>query len=215
MTPIVRNADQKTISSISLEERIICLSVVTLQKRASINSVLLIAMRSNQIKLVKELAEKARAGKLLPNEFQGGTFSISNLGMFPVDNFCAIINPPQAGILAVGRGNKVIEPVIGSDGVERPAVVTKMNLTLSADHRVFDGKVGDKLTCGKLICNKELNQKITRAESGFELALERINFSSRCGNIGMEVNLGQNEMDNVERRGNEGRKRCSVISKEL
>nr|XP_023880309.1 dihydrolipoyllysine-residue acetyltransferase component 1 of pyruvate dehydrogenase complex, mitochondrial [Quercus suber] len=110
MTPIVRNADQKTLSSISLE--------------------------------VKELAEKARAGKLSPNEFQGGTFSISNLGMFPVDEFCAIINPPQAGILAVGRGNKVVEVVIGSDGVERPAVVTKMNLTLSADHRVFDGKVG-------------------------------------------------------------------------
>ncbi|KAF3955335.1 hypothetical protein CMV_019435 [Castanea mollissima] len=110
MTPIVRNADQKTLSSISLE--------------------------------IKELAEKARAGKLSPNEFQGGTFSISNLGMFPVDQFCAIINPPQAGILAVGRGNKVVEVVIGSDGVERPAVVTKMNLTLSADHRVFDGKVG-------------------------------------------------------------------------
>ncbi|XP_008233240.1 PREDICTED: dihydrolipoyllysine-residue acetyltransferase component 1 of pyruvate dehydrogenase complex, mitochondrial [Prunus mume] len=110
MTPIVRNADQKTISAISSE--------------------------------VKELAEKARAGKLKPNEFQGGTFSISNLGMFPVDHFCAIINPPQASILAVGRGNKVVEPVIGSDGIERPAVVTKMNLTLSADHRVFDGKVG-------------------------------------------------------------------------
>lgn len=110
MTPIVRNADQKTISAISSE--------------------------------VKELAEKARAGKLKPSEFQGGTFSISNLGMFPVDHFCAIINPPQASILAVGRGNKVVEPVIGSDGVERPAVVTKMNLTLSADHRVFDGKVG-------------------------------------------------------------------------
>lgn len=110
MTPIVRNADQKTISAISSE--------------------------------VKELAEKARAGKLKPNEFQGGTFSISNLGMFPVDHFCAIINPPQASILAVGRGNKVVEPVIGSDGIERPAVVTKMNLTLSADHRIFDGKVG-------------------------------------------------------------------------
>lgn len=110
MTPIVRNADQKSISSISSE--------------------------------VKQLAEKARAGKLLPNEFQGGTFSISNLGMFPVDQFCAIINPPQAGILAVGRGNKFVEPVVGSDGIERPAVVTKMNLTLSADHRVFDGKVG-------------------------------------------------------------------------
>ncbi|XP_039023558.1 dihydrolipoyllysine-residue acetyltransferase component 1 of pyruvate dehydrogenase complex, mitochondrial-like isoform X1 [Hibiscus syriacus] len=110
MTPIVRNADQKSISSISSE--------------------------------VKQLAEKARAGKLLPNEFQGGTFSISNLGMFPVDHFCAIINPPQAGILAVGRGNKFVEPVAGSDGIERPAIVTKMNLTLSADHRVFDGKVG-------------------------------------------------------------------------
>ncbi|KAL5569520.1 hypothetical protein UlMin_026095 [Ulmus minor] len=110
MTPIVRNADQKTISAISLE--------------------------------VKELAEKARTGKLKPEEFQGGTFSISNLGMFPVDQFCAIINPPQAGILAVGRGNKVVEPVIGSDGIEVAAVVTKMNLTLSADHRVFDGKVG-------------------------------------------------------------------------
>ncbi|XP_031115635.1 dihydrolipoyllysine-residue acetyltransferase component 1 of pyruvate dehydrogenase complex, mitochondrial isoform X1 [Ipomoea triloba] len=110
MTPIIRNADQKSISAISLE--------------------------------VKELAEKARTGKLKPNEFQGGTFSISNLGMFPVDRFCAIINPPQAGILAVGRGNKVVEPVVGPDGIEMPAVVTKMNLTLSADHRVFDGKVG-------------------------------------------------------------------------
>ncbi|KAK6933486.1 Biotin/lipoyl attachment [Dillenia turbinata] len=110
MTPIVRNADQKTIRSISQE--------------------------------VKELAEKARAGKLTPNEFQGGTFSISNLGMYPVDHFCAIINPPQAGILAVGRGNKVVEAVVGGDGIEVPAVVSKMSLTLSADHRVFDGKVG-------------------------------------------------------------------------
>ncbi|XP_074311284.1 dihydrolipoyllysine-residue acetyltransferase component 1 of pyruvate dehydrogenase complex, mitochondrial [Silene latifolia] len=110
MTPIVKAADQKTISAISSE--------------------------------VKELAEKARTGKLKPDEFQGGTFSISNLGMFPVDHFCAIINPPQAGILAVGRGNKFVEPVIGTDGLEKPGVVTKMVLTLSADHRVFDGKVG-------------------------------------------------------------------------
>lgn len=110
MTPIIKNADQKSISAISAE--------------------------------VKELAEKAKVGKLTPKEFQGGTFSISNLGMFPVDNFCAIINPPQAGILAVGRGNQVVEPVIGTDGIEKPGVVTKMNLTLSADHRVFDGKVG-------------------------------------------------------------------------
>ncbi|KAM3360257.1 hypothetical protein P3S68_019969 [Capsicum galapagoense] len=110
MTPIIRNADQKSISSISAE--------------------------------IKELAGKARAGKLKPNEYQGGTFSISNLGMFPVDRFCAIINPPQAGIIAVGRGNKVVEPVVGADGIEIPAVVNKMSLTLSADHRVFDGKVG-------------------------------------------------------------------------
>ncbi|XP_047330314.1 dihydrolipoyllysine-residue acetyltransferase component 1 of pyruvate dehydrogenase complex, mitochondrial isoform X2 [Impatiens glandulifera] len=110
MTPIVRNADQKSISAISLE--------------------------------VKELAARARAGKLAPHEFQGGTFSISNLGMYPVDHFCAIINPPQACILAAGRGNQVVEPVQGSDGIERPGIVTKMNLTLSADHRVFDGKVG-------------------------------------------------------------------------
>ncbi|XP_059307634.1 dihydrolipoyllysine-residue acetyltransferase component 1 of pyruvate dehydrogenase complex, mitochondrial isoform X2 [Lycium ferocissimum] len=110
MTPIIRNADQKSISSISAE--------------------------------IKELAGKARAGKLKPNEFQGGTFSISNLGMFPVDRFCAIINPPQAGIIAVGRGNQVVEPVVGADGIEKPSVVNKMNLTLSADHRVFDGKVG-------------------------------------------------------------------------
>ncbi|CAL5407097.1 unnamed protein product [Camellia sinensis] len=120
MTPIVRNADQKTISSISLE--------------------------------IKELASRARAGKLTPNEFQGGTFSISNLGMFPVDHFCAIINPPQACILAVGRGNQVVEPVFGTDGIEKPAVVTKMNLTLSADHRVFDGKVG-----GSFIADLRLN----------------------------------------------------------
>ncbi|KAF2926944.1 hypothetical protein DAI22_06g165700 [Oryza sativa Japonica Group] len=110
MTPIIRNADQKTISAISSE--------------------------------VKQLAEKARAGKLAPNEFQGGTFSISNLGMYPVDHFCAIINPPQSGILAVGRGNKIIEPVVDSDGTEKATVVTKMSLTLSADHRVFDGQVG-------------------------------------------------------------------------
>lgn len=112
MTPIVRNADQKTLSAISSE--------------------------------VKELAEKARTGKLKPSEFQGGTFSISNLGMFPVDHFCAIINPPQACILAVGRGNKVVEPLLGSDGLEKPTIVTKMNMTLSADHRVFESEIGGK-----------------------------------------------------------------------
>ncbi|PKA51817.1 Dihydrolipoyllysine-residue acetyltransferase component 1 of pyruvate dehydrogenase complex, mitochondrial [Apostasia shenzhenica] len=93
---------------------------------------------------VKELAEKARNGKLKPEQFQGGTFSISNLGMYPVDHFCAIINPPQACILAVGRGNNVVEPITGSDGVEKPAVVTKMSLKLSADNRVIDTHIGGK-----------------------------------------------------------------------
>ncbi|CAN6897427.1 unnamed protein product [Brassica oleracea var. botrytis] len=63
--------------------------------------------------------------------------------MYPVDQFCAIINPPpQAEILAVGRGNKVVEAFIGADGVEKPWAVTKMDVTLSADHRIFDGQVG-------------------------------------------------------------------------
>ncbi|KAI8527763.1 hypothetical protein RHMOL_Rhmol12G0099800 [Rhododendron molle] len=90
---------------------------------------------------VNELATKARSGKLTSNEFQGGTFSITNLGMFPVDNFCAIINPPQTCILAVGKGNEVVEPVVGSDGTERPSVVTKMSLTLSADIVFFMAKL--------------------------------------------------------------------------
>ncbi|KAH9704235.1 Dihydrolipoyllysine-residue acetyltransferase component 1 of pyruvate dehydrogenase complex [Citrus sinensis] len=95
---------------------------------------------------VKELAEKARAGKLAPHEFQGGTFRnnwrcLCHCAIaYLVNEFILYIF--QAGILAVGRGNQVVEPVIGSDGNETPAVVTKMNLTLSADHRVFEGKVG-------------------------------------------------------------------------
>ncbi|KAL2897253.1 Dihydrolipoyllysine-residue acetyltransferase component 1 of pyruvate dehydrogenase complex mitochondrial [Bienertia sinuspersici] len=132
MTPIVRNANQKTISAISSEvmHHIAALCLVCYIKKFKAHV------------QVKDLAVKARAGKLKPTEFQGGTFSISNLGMYPVDHFCAIINPPQAGILAIGRGYKVVEPVFGSNGNEELSVVTKMNLTLSADHRVFDGKVG-------------------------------------------------------------------------
>eukprot|EP01018_Ginkgo_biloba_P018016 Gb_12386 [translate_table: standard] len=112
MTPILRNADQKSLSVISAE--------------------------------VKELADKARVGKLAPSEFQGGTFSISNLGMFPVDQFCAIINPPQACILAVGRGNRVVKWEEDPNGKGKAASVTQMNLTLSADHRVFDGHIGGR-----------------------------------------------------------------------
>src|SRR5438105_6205873 len=85
----------------------------------------------------KDLAERARAGKLKLEEFQGGTFSISNLGMYGIREFAAVINPPQGGILAVGLGEQ--RPIV-RDG--RLAVATVMTCTLSGDHRVVDGAVG-------------------------------------------------------------------------
>lgn len=85
---------------------------------------------------MKELANRARTTGLKPHEFQGGGFSISNLGMYGIKNFQAIINPPQSAILAVGAG--IEKPVI-SNGEIRTATV--MNLTLSVDHRVIDGAV--------------------------------------------------------------------------
>jgi len=105
ITPIIRNADQKSIAAISIE--------------------------------MKQLAKKAREGKLQPEEFQGGGFSISNLGMFGVDNFNAIVNPPQSCILAVGRG--IEKPVVENGEI---AIATVMNVTLSSDHRSVDGSVG-------------------------------------------------------------------------
>jgi pyruvate dehydrogenase E2 component (dihydrolipoamide acetyltransferase) len=90
---------------------------------------------------VKELAAKARANKLKPQEFQGGTFSISNLGMFGVNHFSAVINPPQAAILAVGTTVKRVVP--NDKDAENPfKTVNAMTVTLSADHRVVDGAVG-------------------------------------------------------------------------
>eukprot|EP00252_Welwitschia_mirabilis_P014353 TRINITY_DN31539_c0_g1_i1.p1 TRINITY_DN31539_c0_g1~~TRINITY_DN31539_c0_g1_i1.p1 ORF type:complete len:520 (+),score=108.37 TRINITY_DN31539_c0_g1_i1:170-1729(+) len=112
MTPIIRNANLRSLSVISAE--------------------------------VKELADKARHGKLNPSEFQGGTFSISNLGMFPVDQFSAVINPPQAGILAVGRGNRVVCWKEDSSGNGKPSIVTEVALTLSADQRVINHEVGER-----------------------------------------------------------------------
>ena len=82
----------------------------------------------------KDLIGRARNGGLKPEEYQGGTFTISNLGMFDVGEFIAVINPPQAAILAVASIKEV--PVV-KDGVF--AVGQRMNLTLSADHRVTDG----------------------------------------------------------------------------
>jgi pyruvate dehydrogenase E2 component (dihydrolipoamide acetyltransferase) len=87
---------------------------------------------------IKDLAARAKAGKLLPEEFQGGTFSLSNLGMFGISHFAAIVNPPQGGILAVGAGERRFVP----DDQNQPVVKTIMSCTLSVDHRVVDGAVG-------------------------------------------------------------------------
>jgi pyruvate dehydrogenase E2 component (dihydrolipoamide acetyltransferase) len=89
---------------------------------------------------MKDLAARARAGKLKSEEYQGGTFSISNLGMYGVKQFEAIINPPQACILAVGTGEQ--RPIV-RDGLVVPATV--MSLTLAVDHRVCDGAIGANL----------------------------------------------------------------------
>ncbi|OUI83531.1 branched-chain alpha-keto acid dehydrogenase subunit E2 [Gluconobacter sp. DsW_056] len=105
ITPIIRDADRKSLRDISVE--------------------------------AKDLAKRARAGKLKPEEFQGGTFSISNMGMFGVREFAAIINPPQAGILAIASGEKRAV-VRGSD----IAIATVMTATLSVDHRAVDGALG-------------------------------------------------------------------------
>ncbi|MCC2646711.1 MAG: pdhC [Rickettsiaceae bacterium] len=107
ITPIIKNADIKSISQLSQE--------------------------------MKDLAKRARDNKLAPHEFQGGSFSISNLGMFGVKQFNAIINPPQSCILAVGASN---ERVVVKKGEMKVANV--MDVTLSVDHRVVDGAVGAK-----------------------------------------------------------------------
>ena len=108
-TPVIRDADTKSLSNISIE--------------------------------MKELAEKARSKKLLPNEYQGGSFSISNLGMYGIDNFDAVINPPHGAILAVGTGLK--KPLVNDDN--SISVANMMSLTLSVDHRVIDGALGAEL----------------------------------------------------------------------
>jgi pyruvate dehydrogenase E2 component (dihydrolipoamide acetyltransferase) len=84
-----------------------------------------------------DLANRAQAGKLRPADIQGGTFTISNLGMYGVDAFNAIVNPPQAAILAIGRIADRVVPVNG-----QPAVQATMVLTLSCDHRAVDGARG-------------------------------------------------------------------------
>ena len=85
----------------------------------------------------KELADRARSRRLQPNEYTGATFSVSNLGMFDIDQFTAVINPPEAGIIAVGS---IVQKAVVVDG--QPAVRRRMRITMSCDHRVIDGATG-------------------------------------------------------------------------
>ena len=99
---------------------------------------------------MKDLAARARDRKLAPHEYQGGSFAISNLGMFGIENFDAVINPPHGSILAVGAGIK--QPVVKADG--EIGVATVMSMTLSVDHRVIDGALGAEFL-GAIIENLE------------------------------------------------------------
>jgi pyruvate dehydrogenase E2 component (dihydrolipoamide acetyltransferase) len=106
LLPVIRDADQKTLTQVAREAR--------------------------------ELIARARAGKLAAEELTGGTFTVSNLGMFGIDQFTALINPPEAAILAVGAALR--EPVATGDG--GVVVHRLMRLTLSIDHRALDGATG-------------------------------------------------------------------------
>jgi pyruvate dehydrogenase E2 component (dihydrolipoamide acetyltransferase) len=106
VVPVVRDADQKTLTQVAREAR--------------------------------ELVGRARSGRLAVDEMGGGTFTVSNLGMFGIDQFTAVINPPEAAILAVGAA--LAEPVVTADGAV--AVRRRMRLTLSIDHRALDGATG-------------------------------------------------------------------------
>jgi pyruvate dehydrogenase E2 component (dihydrolipoamide acetyltransferase) len=86
----------------------------------------------------RELAQRARTRRLKPDEYTGSTFSVSNLGMFDIEQFTAVINPPEAGIVAIGA--IVPRPVVGPDGAV--VVRRRLRLTMSCDHRVIDGATG-------------------------------------------------------------------------
>jgi pyruvate dehydrogenase E2 component (dihydrolipoamide acetyltransferase) len=107
ITPVIRSADQKTLSQIAGE--------------------------------VRELAERARSRKLKPEEYTGATFSVSNLGMFGIDEFTAVINPPEGGILAIGAVTP--KPVVRDNEI---VIRQVMRVTMSCDHRVIDGATGAK-----------------------------------------------------------------------
>jgi pyruvate dehydrogenase E2 component (dihydrolipoamide acetyltransferase) len=121
---IRHNPEINVAIAVAVEEGV----VAPVFQKANLSKIAEIAMRR------RELTERAKSGRLQPADINGGTFTISNLGMYNVDAFTAIIVPPQAGILAVGRA---ADRVIAVDG--RPAVRPMMTLTLSTDHRVADG----------------------------------------------------------------------------
>jgi pyruvate dehydrogenase E2 component (dihydrolipoamide acetyltransferase) len=121
---IRHNAEINVAIAVAVEEGV----VAPVIHKANSSSIGEIALKR------RELMERARAGRLQPADITGGTFTISNLGMYNVDAFTAIIVPPQAGILAVGR---VGDRVVAVEG--RPDVRPVITLTLSADHRVADG----------------------------------------------------------------------------
>jgi len=89
---------------------------------------------------MKDYVSRANSGKLLPTEYEGGNFSISNLGMYDIDNFSAIINPPQSGIITIGSITK--KPIVINNEIK---IANIMTCQLSGDHRVIDGAVGAKL----------------------------------------------------------------------
>jgi pyruvate dehydrogenase E2 component (dihydrolipoamide acetyltransferase) len=108
---------------------------------------------------VKDIAGRARTNKLTMEELSGGTFTISNMGMFGVSNFSAIINPPQACILAVSSAIKTVVPKESfKDGEDPYTVASMMNVTLSSDHRVVDGAVAAQwgIEFKKLVENPEM-----------------------------------------------------------
>jgi len=87
----------------------------------------------------RELVECAKAGRLAPGEFSGGTFTISNLGMFGIENFTAIINPPESAILAVSAVRKKAVVVTNDNGGDEIVIRPMMNVQLTVDHRLIDG----------------------------------------------------------------------------
>jgi pyruvate dehydrogenase E2 component (dihydrolipoamide acetyltransferase) len=111
--------------------------IVPVMKKAQDKNIIQIAQES------QSLIDKARSGKLLPDEYKGGTFTISNLGMFGIENFTAIINPPEAGILSISAVKKT--PVVAEEnGRENILIRPIMRVTLSVDHRIIDGLVATR-----------------------------------------------------------------------